>query len=277
MKLIDKLLFVSIYVVFAVSYAQELPPIQNFFPKDYNAENQNWAISQSDEKFIYVANNKGLLEFNGANWKLYNSPNETIMRSVQVVNDRVYTGCFMEFGYWKKNDQGKLTYKSLSKQIGINLIEDEEFWNIVHLDKYVIFQSLKRIYIYNFDDGFVNAIDSKSIITKIFKVDQSIFFQRLGKGIFKIENGKDFLVIDQDIVKNNEVINIFKSGTDLLILTKDNGLYSWSDSLFLKPNKPSDKNVSVRLMKVLNSWYKPSIHWALQNKKLVEQVLNVLY
>ncbi|WP_405575155.1 CusA/CzcA family heavy metal efflux RND transporter [Winogradskyella sp. Asnod2-B02-A] len=40
-------------------------------------------------------------------------------------------------------------------------------------------------------------------------------------------------------------------------------------SLFLKPNKPSDKNVSVRLMKLLNSWYKPSINWALHHKKLV--------
>ncbi|PQJ69183.1 CusA/CzcA family heavy metal efflux RND transporter [Polaribacter butkevichii] len=40
-------------------------------------------------------------------------------------------------------------------------------------------------------------------------------------------------------------------------------------SLFLKPSKPSDKNISVRLMKILNLWYKPSIHWALQHKKIV--------
>ena len=40
-------------------------------------------------------------------------------------------------------------------------------------------------------------------------------------------------------------------------------------SLFLKPNKQSDNNISVRLMKVLNSWYKPSISWALHHKKLV--------
>ncbi|RSK41769.1 CusA/CzcA family heavy metal efflux RND transporter [Mangrovimonas spongiae] len=47
-------------------------------------------------------------------------------------------------------------------------------------------------------------------------------------------------------------------------------------SLFLKPKKPSDKNISVRLMKVLNSWYKPSIHWALQHKKLVVVLASVL-
>ncbi|MUU78589.1 CusA/CzcA family heavy metal efflux RND transporter [Winogradskyella endarachnes] len=40
-------------------------------------------------------------------------------------------------------------------------------------------------------------------------------------------------------------------------------------SQFLKPNKPSDKNISVRLMKTLNSWYKPAINWALHHKKIV--------
>jgi cobalt-zinc-cadmium resistance protein CzcA len=40
-------------------------------------------------------------------------------------------------------------------------------------------------------------------------------------------------------------------------------------SLFLKPEKQSPKNISVRLMKVLNSWYKAVIHWALFHKKLV--------
>ncbi|WP_439153216.1 CusA/CzcA family heavy metal efflux RND transporter [Winogradskyella sp.] len=47
-------------------------------------------------------------------------------------------------------------------------------------------------------------------------------------------------------------------------------------SLFLKPTKPSDKNISVRLMKTLNSWYKPSIHWALQYKKLVVTLAGLL-
>ena len=40
-------------------------------------------------------------------------------------------------------------------------------------------------------------------------------------------------------------------------------------SIFLKPSKATDKNISVRLMKWLNSLYEPTIHWALQSKKLV--------
>ena len=59
--------------------AQELPPIQSFTTEDYNAENQNWSISQGDDKHIYVANNLGLLEYNGAKWQFYESPNKTFV------------------------------------------------------------------------------------------------------------------------------------------------------------------------------------------------------
>lgn len=236
------------YFFFIVTFgllSQEIPPIQNFYPKDYNGENQNWAISQSSEKLVYVANSKGLLEFNGASWKLYPSPNETIMRSVKVVDNRIYTGCFMEFGYWQKNNLGILNYTSLSKQIDIDLIEDEEFWNIINIDDWIVFQSLKRIYIYNVNDATVNVIDSNSTITKMFKVDQNIYFQRMGKGIFKVEHGKDFLVFDDEVVKNDEVINIFQNGKDLLVLTQDNGFYSLMDNSLVRSNTFSNEFLST--------------------------------
>ncbi len=213
--------------------AQELPPIQNFYPKDYQGENQNWAISQSAEKLIYVANSKGLLEYNGANWTLYPSPNETIMRSVRVVRDRIYTGCFMEFGYWKRDALGSLVYTSLSKNIAVDLIEDEEFWEIFEVEDYMVFQSLKRIYIYNVDDGSVNTIESNSTITKMYRVDEDIYFQRMGQGLYKIESGKDFLVFNDEIVKNDEVIHVFPAENDLLVLTKNNGFYRQKDSVLV--------------------------------------------
>lgn len=43
-------------------------------------------------------------------------------------------------------------------------------------------------------------------------------------------------------------------------------------SLFLKPDKPGKNNISVRLMKLLNHFYKPSIHWALTHKKAVVSI-----
>lgn len=47
-------------------------------------------------------------------------------------------------------------------------------------------------------------------------------------------------------------------------------------SLFLKPNKPSPKNVSVRLMNVLNKRYQPIINWALAHKRTVILLSSIL-
>ncbi|MGC1630892.1 MAG: LuxR family transcriptional regulator, partial [Gelidibacter sp.] len=159
--------------------AQELPPIIVFQPIEYGAENQNWNISQSNDHYIYVANNKGLLEFNGANWQLYPSPNESVVRSVKVVDDLIYTGCYMDFGYWKKNSLGSLDYTSISDQLNIPLIEDEQFWNIVALDHYVLFQSLNRIYIYDVSDASYKTINTRNNITKMFKVEDTVYYQSL--------------------------------------------------------------------------------------------------
>ncbi|MEI7509451.1 MAG: LuxR family transcriptional regulator, partial [Flavobacterium sp.] len=132
-----------------LGFTQDLPPIVKYSATLYGAGNQNWMISQDSNHYMFFANNDGLLEFNGSNWSLYKSPNETIMRSVRCINNVVYTGCYMEFGFWKKATDGQLKYTSLSSKIKSKLLDDEQFWNILNFDQWVIFQSLNRIYIYD--------------------------------------------------------------------------------------------------------------------------------
>ncbi|WP_299628026.1 LuxR C-terminal-related transcriptional regulator [uncultured Tenacibaculum sp.] len=212
--------------------AQELPLINHFYPEDYNAESQNWSISQADNGFIYVANNKGLLEFNGANWNLYPTPNQTIMRSVNASKDKIYTGFYMDFGYWKRDEYGVLHYTSLVKENNIGVLPDEQFWNIFELDGWVLFQSLQRIYIYNTNTKVTKVINSETSITKMYKVDGTIYFQELGKGIFKIEKGIAKLVTAIDELKTNIVVLVFKDKDDLVFLTQNKGFYTKEKSYF---------------------------------------------
>ncbi|GAA3656488.1 triple tyrosine motif-containing protein [Flavivirga jejuensis] len=225
-------------------HAQERPPIEIFSPKDYGAETQNWSISQSKENYIYVANNKGLLEFNGANWQLYMSPNETIIRSVNVIDNLIYTGSNREFGYWQRNKLGQLHYTSLSKKLKVDFLEDEEFWNIISIDDYILFQSLKRIYIYNKTDASYSIIDSDTIIYKIFKVDETIYYQKTKDGIYKIENGASKLVSNNVILKENRLVNIFSINSHLLIETENNGFYVLDNGILSKWDIPANKKLS---------------------------------
>ncbi len=218
-------IFTTFFFIYSFLNAQVQPPIKVYIPADYEAENQNWSISQSKDKNIYVANNKGLLEFNGAKWTLYESPNETIIRSVNVINDLIYTGCNSEFGYWQRNKLGNLYYTSLSKSLNIKFLDDEDFWNIINIDDYILFQSLKRIYIYNAKEASYNIIESDDIIYKMFKVDDSIYFQKTEDGLYKIVNGEPKLISDNTILKNNRLVNVFSREGELLIETENNGFY----------------------------------------------------
>ncbi|WP_246296876.1 triple tyrosine motif-containing protein [Winogradskyella vidalii] len=222
--------------------AQEIPPIQVFTPQDYVAEDQNWSIGQTADNFIYVANNKGLLEYNGASWQLYNSPNDAILRTVSVVEDIIYSGGYMSFGYWTKNKQGKLFYTSLSDHESLSIKEDEDFWGIVGVEDYILFQSFDRIYIYNTIDKSFSIIDSDSRINRIFKVDDAIYFQKTGVGIFKIIKGQESLAIPSIAINNSELINIFDSDSGLLLQTKEQGFFRFQNAT-ITPWKISADNL----------------------------------
>lgn len=225
MNLIKNSLCCSLIFIAICVNSQDIPPIQVFTPQDYGAEDQNWSITQSRNDFIYVANNKGLLEYNGASWELYNSPNEGILRSVHVVKEKIYSGGYMDFGFWIKNEFGRLVYTSLTTDSDIKVKEDEDFWGIIDIEGYVLFQSLESIYIYNTADASFKVIDSDSRINNMFKVKETIYFQNSKTGIFKIVNGKEDLVISSERIQNREVIDIYDFQNALLLLTKADGFY----------------------------------------------------
>ena len=214
--------------------SQELPPIVKYPSTTYNAGNQNWMISQDKNHFMFFANNEGLLEFNGSNWTLYPSPNETIVRSVKVIDDKIYTGCYMEFGFWKRQANGQLKYNSLSKLIRKSIVDDEQFWNILNYEQWVIFQSLSRIYIYDTKAKTFKIIAPKNTILKSYRTQNSIYFQTLNDGLFEIENGKSKLVFTNDIIKSNKIVNLFSIDDGLIIHTQFNGFYKLVDGTLSK-------------------------------------------
>ncbi|WP_299061490.1 triple tyrosine motif-containing protein [uncultured Polaribacter sp.] len=232
---------VILLFVAGVLRSQEVPPIDVYTTEQYGGENQNWSISQSENKYIYVANNKGLLEFNGEDWQLYVTPNETIMRSVKCISNRIYTGFFMDFGYWEKDEFGLLKYSSLVNIEKVKMLEDEQIWEIIELDGWVLFKSLQRIYLYNLNSRNVKIIESFNSITKIAKVNNVVYFQDIEKGLFKIENGASLLVSDDAVFKKNKLINIFYLNDKPLFLTQKKGFYFFENNKVVKWNINADE------------------------------------
>ena len=222
---------------------QELPPIVNYPTEVYGAGNQNWMLSQSSEHFIYAANN-GLLEFNGANWTLYPTPNGSITRSVNAIGERIYTGFYMGFGYWQKNHSGNLEFTSLSDSLPIKPIENEEFWNIFPYEKWVLFQSLNRIIILNPETLAINIIESDALITKMFQWKNELFFQVIGQGIFTVKNGDKTILNDSEIAKNTRFIGICSLDDEVAFITENKGIFKLKNQELISWKAPVNTFIS---------------------------------
>ncbi|SDX94140.1 regulatory protein, luxR family [Lutibacter oricola] len=236
------------FIFFSVTVikAQELPPIVNYTPQDYSGRNQNWKIDQSSEGYLYIGNNSGLLEYNGANWSLYPTKNNSSIRAVKIIKNKIFTGCYMDFGYWLKNDFGNLCYISLINKLDKPLLEDETFWNILNFEEYVLFQSLSRIYIYSVKDETFKVIEAPSKRAVLFKVGDYVYFQKSNEGIFRIENGKAVLVSDNEVVKNQEIIGAFFVDKKPLFITNNGKFYFFEDNKVVKWNVNSEEELKNR-------------------------------
>ena len=233
--------FISILFSFLNINAQEHPPLMAYSPELYGAENQNWGISQTSDQTMYFANNSGLLEFDGVNWSLYPVPDNSIVRSVKAVGNDIYSGSYMDFGVWKKNNKNVLEYTSLPNKLGINLKNEEQFWKIIKLDDWLVFQSYSRIYLVNINTNEYSFIESEDDLTNIFVVDGFLFFNKKNKGLFKFNNGTTELFLDDSRIIENKLVGMFEFDGKLLLLTESDGFY------FLENDKLSNWAIDTKI------------------------------
>lgn len=235
-----------LFVFSSTLVGQELPPIKNYTPKEYNGEFQNWGITQSPSKNIYVANHTSLLEFDGSKWHQYKLPTSPIIRSVKAVGDKIYIGSYREFGFWTKKANGELIYTSLSQKMENPISEDEEFWDIVVLDQWVLFQSLDRIYIYDNLESSFKVIEAKSDKANMGVVNNNVYFQIAKEGLFTIQNGEAQLISNDPVFTKEPMVGLYGVGNDLLILTESSRFYRY-DSENVTPWETAMDDLNIKL------------------------------
>ena len=82
----------------------------HFTSEDYNGSIQNWSFDQDANGILYVANNEGLLEFDGNKWKKYKVPLATKIRAVKVGSQsRVFVGGQNQIGYFTYTKEGLIS------------------------------------------------------------------------------------------------------------------------------------------------------------------------
>ncbi|MEA1785236.1 Two component regulator three Y domain-containing protein [Arenibacter sp. GZD96] len=233
----------SIWLLPLCLMAQHMvPPIHNYKVFDYNAASQNWGLATDDSGGLFVANNKGLLYYNGEQWQLYKLPNNTIIRSVAYVDGKIYTGSYEEFGFWTKNEVGMLVYTSLTHLIDNNVFSSEEFWEIIAYKDQIIFRSFFKIYIYQHDT--IKVVQPNVVIMDMTLYKDKILVASDSNGLFWLEGNTLKLWKDDDFFTDNIIVDLaVLADNELLIGTKQNGCYLLRNNLLI----PWDETVNREL------------------------------
>ncbi len=216
-----QILLLIIFPVFA--FGQNLlPPIHNYKIFEYKASGKNWGLSANEDGELYSANNMGLLQYNGEEWKLNKLPNKTIIRSVAQIGGKIYTGSYEEFGCWEKNEFGQLDYTSLTHLIKGHTFTSEEFWQILPFGQAILFRSFSKIYKYQ--NGQIQVLDPHMIVSNM-----SIYNGKLlvagDKGLFYMTENKLTPLQGMDLLADKIVIDMAPIREGLLIGTKLHGCF----------------------------------------------------
>lgn len=204
-----KYTFCLLMVVFIAPFinAQYAHYINNYTLNDYMASNQNWDIAKSADGKLFVANNNGLLEFDGLNWNLWEMPNKTTIRSLLVYQNKIYVGSYEEFGYFSRNNKGALVYTSLlNANKKIDVTKDEEYWQIVLFGDAVVFRSFLNIHIYK--KGKIISHNLSATIMSCDVVNDNLYISTLDKGIFVLENQQLKPFFYSEKLKNAKIISV---------------------------------------------------------------------
>ena len=263
------------------------PLKDHFDSNDYKGGIQNWAFDQTSEGIIYIANNEGLLEFDGREWNIYTVPFSTRLRALKVDSkDRIFVGGQGQIGYFTKT-KNNLVFTSLLKYLPNDKQDITETWKILEFDNKIYFNTESELFV--FENNNLKSMTLPGYMRFAFNVENRLFAQFYRQGLYEIVNDEFVRVkgteIDYDIIailpNNNEYYCLTREGKmhllnnkgftpvdlkvnlgtvndaikltsgEYVIGTQSNGIYFFNSNLTLKSHLTKREGLSDRTVKSL--------------------------
>ncbi len=206
------------------SFFQGRPFVTNYPALEYRAGIQNFTIVQDGLGRIYVANNLGLLAYDGKNWSRYGLSNTKVRAAFVGEKDRIYVGSQGDFGFLEPNKLGQLSYVSLADRLPLAQRDFDETWKIVGIGDLVYFCTFKGIYAY--DGKELKLISNGKRLDISFQLGERLYSQVLGEGLVEVTPNGLESIPGGDFFKDKRVSNILPFDKERwLISTFSQGLF----------------------------------------------------
>ncbi len=214
--------------------------VLNYYRKDYKAAKQNWAVLQDKLGVMYFGNTRGVLTFDGHNWKLIPVKNNSLARSLAIdTKGRIYVGARKEFGYLKADSLGNVNYHSLKDKIPDKELSFKDIGRIFIIDNDVYYISKGVIFKYATDKDSLELIKNKNLL-QVYVANKRIFVNEKNLGLSEYKNGKFELLPEGTLLKNKSIRAIIVYNDQYLISTLQNKFYIFDNHIVKKIQTPTD-------------------------------------
>ncbi len=212
----------------ASGQVQQGLPFSTFFSStDYKGGMQNWSITQSREGILYVANNFGLLEYDGTTWSLYRLPSSTKIRDVKVGNNGfIYVAGQADFGFFAPGNLGRLEYVSLADSLPGEVRNFDETWRIFISGESVIYCTFQKLFRFSDSGEFQELISPPSRPESFVITGNQLYASLAELGMAELVQDSLVLYRNQSAFRNKVVTGILPlSQGKMWISTRNNGIF----------------------------------------------------
>ncbi len=232
-----KIIILVLFFITLPIHSQELLPfVENYSKSNFEGDNQIWNVAQGNDKAMYFANNHYLLRYDGVKWEKYALPNKTIIRSVLVDGDKIYSGSYKEFGYWFRKG-AKMHYVSISNKNNIlNENDSDEIWKIFRFKNKIYFQSFNKIFIY--DGVKIKMRKFPFLISYSFVVKNQIVLASVQDGVYRMTDSNFEKLQGLSALEKNVIHAIEVHDNKVYFFTKKNGVYIEENGVLNPWNSP---------------------------------------
>lgn len=210
------------------------PFVRTYQPIEVGGNGQNWAIVQDPRGILYVGSAAGVLEFDGARWRLIETPTLDTVRSLAVdARGRVYAGGVGDFGYLGPGANGELAWVSLLERVPEGDRAFNDVWRTFVTPEGVVFES-ERV-MFRWAGEKMDVIRADTRFNRASMVDGRVYVPVPEVGLTVLE-GTTLRPLPGTASLGREVYPVVLRYDDgrLLIGTRANGLFLY-DGAVLTP------------------------------------------
>ena len=230
MKRLHYLLLICLVALSPVTYAGWNIPVTNFSVADYSAGTQNWQLLTTRNGWLYAANNYGLLEYDGSQWRIYGMYYGNLPRSIAALDDKaIFIGATNDFGVFTPTSMGGMRYTSLMTE---DVSPDYgEVWDIEVIGQQVYIFTRHRIIVAEYSDA--DSISLKNVRTlsttsRVFCAEEvgGAIYVGTDDGLYLLTGTRMNRIHGSDVLRGYEVRCIQALDEQRLLIGTDlGGLY----------------------------------------------------